>query len=121
MLKQVTPDINIVEVGAVNRLKSIYKVDFINYITKDHKEIKKLKWEVMMLVKKANEHALAHEIRSRKSIKDMTEEEAYAIRQDFFERYIKDITDEKADRLIELLDLMIINRGGKGIGDVSIS
>ncbi|WP_195938689.1 hypothetical protein [Romboutsia sp. 1001713B170131_170501_G6] len=111
MFKQVIKDKEIVEVAEVNSFKVTYKNDFINYITKDHEETKRLKWEAWMLVKKANEHAAKYEIKAKKRMKHMTEDEAFLIKEEFFEKHVRDMDDEKAHRLGDLLEVMILNWG----------
>lgn len=110
-LKQITLDKEIVEISEVNSFKVTYKNDFINYVTMDHEETKKLKWEAWMLIKKANEHAAKYEIKAKKRISNMSENEASLIKEEFFEKHIRGMDDKKAHRLGELLEKMILEWG----------
>lgn len=89
-------------------------------------EVKKEKWEAVMLINKCIEHTMRYERELRKSKDEMTEEEQYLIKEDFYKKYLFSLGEEKSTRLINLIDSMIFNNeldkfGGETSENISIS
>lgn len=89
-------------------------------------EVKKEKWEAVMLINKCIEHTMRYERELRKSKDEMTEEEQYFIKEDFYKKYLFSLGEEKSTRLINLIDSMIFNNeldkfGGETSENISIS
>ena len=91
------------EVNTIGPLKGKLK----EYVIKEYEEIKMLKWEALELVRKANEYSLKVEFIYRKKFNELPDNIQYQAKEKFFIDYLKDMPDEKADKLAEVLDLMV--------------
>ena len=106
MLQAVTRAEDLVSIQEVN-LSGDIKSKFKNDMIQQYLEIKLLKWEVMELVRKANEYAIKAELMHRKEFKKLPDYIQYEAKEKFFIDYVSKMSDEKADMLSEVLDEMI--------------
>lgn len=106
MLIQIAKDVDVVAAKQISSLGPI-KLEFINFIDKDQEELKKLRWEAMMLVTKANEYAIKAELKNKRDFNKLSYEEQWKVKENFYMDCLANMEDGKADILARLLEQMI--------------
>lgn len=107
MLKQITKNEDVVVMDNKVSLDGPRKIKLEEYIVAEYEEIKKLRWEAMMLVTKANEYAIKAKRANRSRFKDLTFEQQWRVKEQFYKEWLEDIDDDKADKMVQLLTIMV--------------
>lgn len=96
----------IVTISEVNTVEPI-KVQLKEYMLNEYEEIKQMKWEAIMLVKRANEYAIRKELESGRRFDSLPFQEQWKVKEKFYQDWLKNIDDDRAERLVELMTIMI--------------
>lgn len=111
MLEGVTVSVNediVSVVGPIifknHKLNNIEKFDAIE------EDVKKERWEAVMLINKCIKHTMHYEKVLKKEKDAMTEDEQLLVKDEFYKKYLYKLGEEKRNRLINLIDTMILKK-----------